>query len=126
MLQKTRNLKFCLGTNVGTNHAKIEKILISRAILFGFLHSPVSTIRCEANKINRRRKDRPIGSRSVKLLTDLLLLRARSRAPRCMWQRQTRAPKGEHVSAHQEGNPAYGGGNLNCSVDSARYLAFTG
>ena len=48
--QKARNLQFCFGTNVGTNQAKIEKISISRAIRFGFLRSPASAIRCEANK----------------------------------------------------------------------------
>ena len=69
--RKTRNLKLCFGTNVGTNQAKIEKISISRAILLEFLRSLVSAIRCEANKINRRREERPIGSRAVKMLRDL-------------------------------------------------------
>ena len=74
VLRKTRNLELCFGTNVGTNKAKIEKILISRAILLEFLRSLVSAIRCEAYKINWRREERPIGSRTVKMLGDLLLL----------------------------------------------------
>ena len=69
--RKTRILELCFGTNVGTNQAKIEKISISRAIQLGFLRSLVSAIRCEANKINRRREERPIGSRAVKMLRDL-------------------------------------------------------
>ena len=60
--RKTRNLKLCFGTNVGTNQAKIEKILISRAIQLGFLRSLVSAIRSEANKSNRRREERPVCS----------------------------------------------------------------
>ena len=71
VLRKTRNLELCFGTNVGTHPAKIEKISISRSILLEFLRSLVSTIRCEANKINRRREERPIGSRAVKMLRDL-------------------------------------------------------
>ena len=71
--RKTQNLELCFGTNVGTNQAKIEKISISRAIRLEFLRSLVSAIRCEANKINRRREERPIGSRAVKMLRDLLL-----------------------------------------------------
>ena len=71
--RKTRNLEFCFGTNMGTNQAKIEKISISRAIRLEFLRSLVSPIRCEANKINRRRVERPIGSLAVKMLRDLLL-----------------------------------------------------
>ena len=70
--RKTQNLELCFGTNVGTNQAKIEKISISRAIQLGFLRSLVSAIRCEANEINRRREERPIGSRAVKMLRDLL------------------------------------------------------
>ena len=50
VLRKTRILELCFGTNVGTNQAKIEKISIPRAIRFKFLRSPVSAIRCEANK----------------------------------------------------------------------------
>ena len=57
---------------MGTNQAKIENLLISPAIRFGFLRFPVSAIRCEANKNNRRREGRPIGSRAVKMLRDLL------------------------------------------------------
>ena len=76
--QKNQNLELCFGTNVGTNQAKIEKISISRAIRFGFLRSPVSAIRCEANKNNRRRVDRPIGLRAVKMLG---VLRRRARGP---------------------------------------------
>ena len=37
VLLQTRNLKLYFGTYVGTKYAKIEKILISRAILLGFL-----------------------------------------------------------------------------------------
>ena len=80
--RKTRNLELCFGTNVRTNQAKIEKISISREILLGFLRSLVSAIRC-ANKINRRREERPIGSCSVKMLRDghgPTAARARSRA----------------------------------------------
>jgi len=76
--RKTRILELCFGTNVGTNQAKIEKISIPRAILFGFLRSPVSTIRCEANKNDRRRVEIPIGSRAVKMSRDL---RRRARGP---------------------------------------------
>ena len=76
--QKTRNLEFCFGTNMGTNQAKIEKISISRAIRLEFLRSLVSAIRCEANKINWRRVERPIGSRAIKMLRDL---RRRARGP---------------------------------------------
>ena len=43
--RKTQNLKLCFETNVGTNQAQIEKILISRAILLAFLRSLVSAIR---------------------------------------------------------------------------------
>ena len=76
--RKARNLDLCFGTDVGTKQAKIEKISISRAIRFGFLRSPVSAIRCGANKINRRRVERPIGSRVVKMLSNL---RRRARGP---------------------------------------------
>ena len=76
--RKTQNLELCFGTNVGTNQAKIEKISISRAIWLEFLRSLVSAIRCEANKINQRREERPIGSRAVKMLRDL---RRRARGP---------------------------------------------
>ena len=66
---------------VGTNQAKIIE----------FLRSLVSAIRCEANKINQRRKERPIGLRTVKMLRDL---RRRARVRRCdMLQRRTSAPK---------------------------------
>ena len=41
--------------------SKNWEILSSRAILLGFLHSLVSAIRIEANKINQRREERPIG-----------------------------------------------------------------
>ena len=71
VLLKTRNLELCFETNVGTHPAKIEKILISRAILLGFLCSLASAIQCEANKINRLREEGPIGSRAVKMLRDL-------------------------------------------------------
>ena len=69
--RETRNVELFFGTDVGTNQAKIEKISISRAILLEFLRSLVSAIRCEANKINRRRAEGPIGSRPVKMLRDL-------------------------------------------------------
>ena len=69
--RKTRNLEFCFGTNLGTNQAKIEKISISRAIGLEFLRFLVSAIRCEANKINWRRVERPIGSRAIKMVRDL-------------------------------------------------------
>ena len=73
VLQKTQSLELCIGTNVGTNQAKIEKISISRAIWLEFLRSLVRAIRCEANKINLLHEERPIGLRSVKMLRDLLL-----------------------------------------------------
>ena len=72
VLQKTQSLELCIGTNVGTNQAKIEKISISRAIWLEFLRSLVRAIRCEANKINLLHEERPIGLRSVKMLRDLL------------------------------------------------------
>ena len=62
--------KFIL-TNVGTDQAKIEKILISREIRLGFLLSLVNAIQCEANKSNLRRAERPVGLRAVKMLRDL-------------------------------------------------------
>ena len=65
-------------TNVGTDHAKFEKISISRAIQLGSLRPLVSAIRCEANRIDLRREERPIGSRAVKMLRDL---RRRARGP---------------------------------------------
>ena len=55
----------------GDQPSKIEEISISRAIRLEFLRSLVSAIRYEANKINRRREERPIGSRAVKMLRDL-------------------------------------------------------
>ena len=70
--RKTRNLDLCFGTNVGTKQAKIKKNSISPAIRRGFLRSLVSAIRCEANKVNRRHEERPIGSHTVKILRDLL------------------------------------------------------
>ena len=42
------------------------------------MSSLVSFIRCEPNKISRLREERPIGSRAVKTLRDLLL---RARGP---------------------------------------------
>ena len=71
-------LELCIGTNVGTNQAKIEKMSISRAIWLEFLRSLVRAIRCEANKINLLLVERPIGSRAIKMLSDLLL---RARGP---------------------------------------------
>ena len=79
VLRKTQNLELCFGTNVGTNQAKFEKISISRAILHGFLRSLVSAIQYVANNINLQREERPIGSRAVKILRNLLL-RARGLA----------------------------------------------
>ena len=66
--RKTQNLELCFGTNVGTDQSKIEIISISRAILLGFVRSLLSAIRCQANKINQRREEGPIGSRTVKML----------------------------------------------------------
>ena len=63
--------ELCFGTN--QLEAKIEKISISRAIRLQFLRFLVSAIRCEVNKINRWREERPIGSRTVKMLRDLRL-----------------------------------------------------
>ena len=90
VLLKTQNLELCFETNVGTNQAKIEKILISRAIWLGFLRSILSTIQCEANKINWRREEGPIGSRAVIMLRTYCCARA---VPRCMSQLRTRALK---------------------------------
>ena len=148
--RKTRNLKLCFGTNVGTNQAKIEKISIYRAILREVLRSLVSAIPCEANMINWRREERPIGSRAVKMLRDL---RRRARGParhvaaanaraevrarmhnRSIWCQGSSRTIG-CVMAHSKTRPARrepteqkptrAGGNLDCSVDSARFLAFT-
>ena len=83
---KTQNLELCFGTNVGTNQAKFEKISISRAILHGFLRSLVS----DRMWSNRRREERPIGSRAVKMLRDL---RRRARGPGRHVGRQARVPK---------------------------------
>ena len=58
---KTLNLELCFRTNVGTNQATIEKILISRAILLNFLRSLVRVIRFEASRINWRREEWPFG-----------------------------------------------------------------
>ena len=76
VLRKTQHLEFCFWTK--TNQAKIEKILISQAILLEFLRSLVSAIWCEANKINLLLVERPIGSRAIKMSSDLLL---RARGP---------------------------------------------
>ena len=62
--RKAQNLELCFGTYVGTHPTKIEKISISQAIQLGFLRSLASAIQCDANKINRRREEVPIGSRS--------------------------------------------------------------
>ena len=61
---------------MGTDQAKFEKNLISRAIWLGFLCSLVSAIRCEDNKSNRQSEDRPVGSCDVKMLRVLLLASA--------------------------------------------------
>ena len=45
--------------------------MISGAIRLAFLSSLVIAIRCEANKINRRREERPMGLRAVKMFRDL-------------------------------------------------------
>ena len=58
---------------MGTNQAKIEKILISQVIRLGFLSSLVSSIQCEANKSNSLGEERPIGLHTVNMLRDLLL-----------------------------------------------------
>ena len=71
-LWRSLTLELCFGTKVKTNQAKIEKIPISRAIQLGFMRSLVSAIRCEAMSILLR-EERPIGSRTVKMLRDLLL-----------------------------------------------------
>ena len=42
-------------------------------ILLELLHSLVSAIRFEANKVNRLREERPSGSCTIQMLTDLLL-----------------------------------------------------
>ena len=52
----------------GDQPSKKWEISISGAIQLGFLRSLVSTIRCEANKSNRRREERPIASRPVNML----------------------------------------------------------
>ena len=57
---------------MGTNQAKIEKISNFQASLLEFLCSLVSSILCEANKINLWHIERPMGSRTVKMLRDLL------------------------------------------------------
>ena len=77
------------GTNAGLTNQNFEKTLISRAIRLGFLRYFVSATRCEANKSNKQRQERPIGSRAIKMLRDLWR-RARGLA-------QMRAPKWEHV-----------------------------
>ena len=92
VLQKTRNLELCfrVGTYVGTDETKFEKNSISQAIR----RSLVSAIRFEANKINRRREERPIGSRAVNMLRDLarpVAARALSRAARGGGERTRRS-----------------------------------
>ena len=147
---KAGNLDLFFGTYVGTNQTKIEKISISRAILLEFLRSLVSAIRCEANKINQRREERPIGSRAVKMLRDLrrracgparhvaaanvhtevrahihnwsIWCQGSSRTIGCVMAHSKMWPaRGEPT----EQKPTCAGGNLDYSVDSARFLAFT-
>ena len=77
-LLKIRNLELCFGTNVGTHPAKVGKISIYQAIRLGFLRFLACAIKCEANKINLRRKEGLIGLRTVKMLRDLL---RRTRGP---------------------------------------------
>ena len=76
--RKTQNLYLCFGTNVGTNQAKIEKISILLEFLRSLVSANIAAIRSEANKIHLLREERtimsPIGSRTVKMLRDLLLL----------------------------------------------------
>ena len=70
MLRDQRgDLQLCF---VGTNQAKFEKNSIYRAIWLGFLRTLVSAIRSEANKSDLWREERPIGSRTIKMLRDLL------------------------------------------------------
>ena len=73
VLWKTRNLELCFEINKGTNRAKIEKISIFRAIRLELLRPLVSVIRCEADKSNLLPEERPSGSRTIQILTDLLL-----------------------------------------------------
>ena len=152
VLRKTRNLESCFGTNVGTNQAKIEKLSISRAIRLEFLHSQVSTIRCEASKSNRRREERLLGSPPSKCWVTCCCARAVSRSM-ChvaaanaraevrasmhnwsIWCQRSSRTLG-CVIAHSKTRPARGeptaqnsmrgGGIVDSSVDSARFLAFT-
>ena len=55
MLLTTRNLELCLGANVRTNQVKIEKISISRAILFGIVRSLVNINISSQNAASRTR-----------------------------------------------------------------------
>ena len=153
VLRKTWNLELCFKINKGTNRAKIEKIRVSifRAIRLELLRPLVSVIRCEANKSNLLPEERPSGSRTVQMLMDLLL-NARGLAQHVA-AAKTSAPKWEPhmhnrsiwcqgpphtigcVMAHSktwpargeptEQNSTCGGGNVDRSVDSAWFLAFT-
>ena len=78
VLRKTRNLEFCFRRTWGPTKQNLRKS-ISWATQVGLLRSLVSAIRCEANKCNQVRGERPIGSRAVKMLRDLWL-RARGLA----------------------------------------------
>ena len=148
--RKTRNLMLCFGISVETNQAKFEKNSIYRAIRLGFLCSLVSAIRSKANKSIRRREERPNGSRAVKMLRDLLrrahglaqhvaAANAHTEVRACMhnwsiWcQRSSRTigcVMARSNMRHARGGPTeqtstLGGGNLDRSVDSAWFLAFT-
>ena len=79
LLWKTWNLEVCFRTCVGTDQAKFEKNLISRQIWLGFLHSLVSAVRCEANKSNWQRNERPFGSHSSKYWSACSVVHAQSR-----------------------------------------------
>ena len=92
---KTRNLHLCFGTNVGTNQAKIEKISISRVIGLEFVRSLVSATRYEANKVHRRREERPMGSLAVNMLRDLRR-RARGLAQRARQSESTLRITGQY------------------------------
>ena len=130
----------------------VEKFSISRATVLGFLRFLVSAIWCEANKSNRRRKERPMlprrqnvdGSAATpaRLAQDVVAanMRAEVRARMrnwsiwIIWCQGSSRSKG-CVMAYSKTRPARGepteqnltcGGEiLNRSVDSARFLACT-
>ena len=64
----------CIGSSGSTDCSEENskpRVMISGAIRLAFLSSLVIAIRCEANKINRRREERPMGLRAVKMFRDL-------------------------------------------------------